>query len=457
MKNNKKCVWFDGKNVYEVSFCNEFLSENPVKFVDGVFYNKNGAVDVRIIEKKIADKLLAQKVQKNFDKKVTALTGALKRICYSPDFEDDAGIAGGNEEAAKTPQGCGAQSNFREIIHLKNGMLTADGTFVPEFRICRNRLNVDYVPSAPKPLRWIAFLTELLEPADILTLQEYIGYCLIHSTKGQSMLFIVGNGGEGKSRIGVVLYHIFKEAAYFGSITELAGDKFLKSNLIGKMLLIDDDMNMEGLKDTSFLKSLATAETPITVQAKGKQGIQVKLNCRTICFSNGMPKSLYDKSEGWERRLMILSTKPVPKDRVNDPFLSEKLIAESEGIFLWALEGLQRFIANNFKFTVSERAKQNITEMKESNCNIISFLKDEQLIKFGDGFECATADLYSGYCYWCNLNGVTILKKESFSLWLKQNHSKYRINYSDYVISHESGKKARGYRGIDTTFRSIIQ
>lgn len=430
----ENCVWFDGKTVYEVSFCEEFLKENPMMYVDGVFYNCNGAVDVQIIEKMISDRLKEKQVQKDFAKKVTSLVNALRRICYAPDF------------------------NVRsDEIHLLNGVLKTDGTFSEEIRICRNRLNVKYNPEAHEPVCWLNFLNELLEPEDIKTLQEFIGYCLIHSTKAQAMLFIVGNGGEGKSRIGVVMYDIFKDAAYFGSITELASHKFLKANLVGKMVLIDDDMNLEGLKDTSFLKSLATSETPLTVQVKGKQGVQVKLKCRTMCFANGTPKSLYDKTDGWERRLIILSAKPVPKDRITDPFLSEKLLGEKEGIFIWGLEGLNRLMSNNFKFTISENAKENIIQMKEDNCNIISFLKDEQLVKFGSELECSTADLYSGYCYWCNLNGVIALKRESFNVWLKQNYHNYNLEYSEKTISHSSQKFARGYKGIDTTFRSVLK
>ncbi|MBR1432567.1 MAG: DNA primase [Ruminiclostridium sp.] len=429
-----KCIWFNGKEVYEVSFCKEFLAAHPMKYVDGVFHNTDGAVDIQTVRKMIADKLLAQQVQKDFAKKVNALTGALQSICYAPDFEGSA-----NE------------------IHLLNGILTTELEFRQgEKKICRNRLNVNYNPTAPEPERWLSFLAELLEPEDIVTLQEYMGYCLIHSTKGQAMLFITGNGGEGKSRIGVVMYSIFGEAAYFGSITDLAGDKFLKANLVGKMVLIDDDMNLEGLKDTSFLKSLATSETPITVQAKGKQGRQVKLICRAMCFSNGAPKSLYDKTDGWERRLIILSAKPVPPDRVNDPFLSEKLIAEKEGIFLWTYRGLLRLIKNDFKFTVSEKSRSNLLQMKEDNCNIIAFLKDEQLIKFGAGLECSTADLYSAYCYWCSLNSVTALKRESFNLWLKNNHRRYNIEYSNNIVNQSSGKKARGYQGIETSYRAYI-
>ena len=51
----------------------------------------------------------------------------------------------------------------------------------------------------------------------------------------------------------------------------------------------------------------------------------------------------------------MLTTKEKPMDRADDPDLAEKMKAEAEGIFLWAFEGLQRLVANNFKFTESDR------------------------------------------------------------------------------------------------------
>ena len=38
---------------------------------------------------------------------------------------------------------------------------------------------VRYDPKSPSPDRWLTFLHELLDDADIPTLQEYLGYCLI--------------------------------------------------------------------------------------------------------------------------------------------------------------------------------------------------------------------------------------------------------------------------------------
>lgn len=51
-------------------------------------------------------------------------------------------------------------------------------------------MNVAYRPDAPAPELWLRFLSELLEPEDIPTLQEYLGYCLLPTTKGQKMLML---------------------------------------------------------------------------------------------------------------------------------------------------------------------------------------------------------------------------------------------------------------------------
>ena len=61
-------------------------------------------------------------------------------------------------------------------------------------------------------------LDSLLYPEDIPTLQEYIGYCLIPSNKGQRMMVIKGSGGEGKSQIGAVLGTLFGSNMKDGSI-----------------------------------------------------------------------------------------------------------------------------------------------------------------------------------------------------------------------------------------------
>ena len=80
-------------------------------------------------------------------------------------------------------------------IHVSNGTYFIDGSFTVVKSYCNNRLTVAYNPDAPTPKKWLQFLSELLQPGDIPTLQEFLGYCLLPTTKGQKMLMLIGKCG----------------------------------------------------------------------------------------------------------------------------------------------------------------------------------------------------------------------------------------------------------------------
>ena len=181
------------------------------------------------------------------------------------------------------------------------------------------------------------------------TLQEFIGYCLIPSNKGQRMMVIKGNGGEGKSQIGAVLSAIFGTNMKDGSIGKISENRFARADLEHILLCVDDDMRMEALRQTNYVKSIVTAQGKMDLERKGKQSYQGWMFARLLAFSNGDLQALYDRSDGFYRRQLVLTTKEKPVGRADDPDLAEKMKAEAEGIFLWAFEGLQRLVANNFK------------------------------------------------------------------------------------------------------------
>ena len=219
--------------------------------------------------------------------------------------------------------------------------------------------------------------------------------------------------------------------------------------------MLDDDMQITALQSTGMIKNMVTCEIPIDVEAKGQQSEQAILYPRFLCLGNGSPKALYDKSDGFARRLLILSTKPKPPDRIDDPYLAEKFIAEKEKIFCWMFDGLKRLIGNNFRFTVSEKTKQNVADVMTDNCNIFEFLKDNSFVTFGEKFETSGVDLYGGYVTWCNRNALTALKKDTFIAWLHSNEAKYGIRY-DSNIADSHNHRVRGFRGIRTSYVPIL-
>ena len=333
-------------------------------------------------------------------------------------------------------------------IHVANGTLFLDGSFfASKDEIVRSRFPVVYNPSAPSPETWLGFLHGLLYEDDIPTLQEYIGYCLIPSNKGQRMMVIKGSGGEGKSQIGTVLSHLFGCNAKDGSVGKVSENRFARADLEHIHLLIDDDMRMEALRQTNYVKSLVTAQGRMDLEKKGKQSYQGWMFARLLAFSNGDLQSLYDRSNGFYRRQLILTTRERPPDRVDDPDIAEKMCCELEGIFLWAFEGLQRLVANHFRFTESVRARSNRETIKQDANNVLLFMEAGDYIRLTPEGKVGSQELYEIYTVWCRENGFSPLKNRSFSEFLIANQKKYSIEHSNN-LTNLVGRRVWGFTGI---------
>lgn len=427
-------MWLAEKEkINEPLFCETLLKDEPLRYINGSFFSTMGEVNENELAAQIYD-TISPYIKSNLGKHTDNIMKALKLKCFSTEI-----VAAPDE------------------IHVMNGVLKTDGTWLPEMRFCAHRINVHYDPAAYDsehyPEHFLNFLHDMFDSEDIITLQEYLGYCLLPLTNAQKALFIIGNGGEGKSCIGVVMQSIFGSSMVTGNFHSLETNRFSRYKLLNKLVMLDDDVQMAALPSTGTIKNLITSRIPVEVEAKGVQSMQAELYARLVCFGNGSPKTLYDKSDGFTRRLIILTTNPVPKGRIPDPNITDKFIAEKDLIFLWMFDGLKRLIANNFRFTISDRTKKNLSDMAAENCNIAEFLDDTEYITFGAYYEVSSNQLYGGYSHWCSENGLTQLKQETFTGWLKSNSEKYHISYSSNIRA--GTRHIRGFKGIKTNYTPI--
>ena len=173
-----------------------------------------------------------------------------------------------------------------------------------------------------------------------------------------------------------------------------------------------------------------------------------------IAFGNGTLQALHDRSYGFFRRQIILEAKDRDPNRVDDPFLAEKLCEEKEGIFLWALEGLHRLIENNYHFTISERTQGNIDAAMADGNNIVEFMKSEGYFRFKADCEASSKDFYMVYKQWCSDNALYALSERSFCSYLKQHANLYNLEATNNVHIG-SGKRVRGFWGIELLQRPI--
>ena len=422
---NQWPVWFNGKAINEAIFCQQFLISHPLAYTDGAFFTVEGRMmDESVLQGEIFD-MLQSCATSSVTKKNGNIIDLLK-------------ITARVEEIV--PQD--------DRIHLANGTLMLDGDFLPyKDQIVRSRFPIQYNPQAGPPERWLRFLGEVLYQEDIPTLQEFIGYCLIPSNKGQRMMIIKGSGGEGKSQIGTVISRLFGCNAKDGSVGKVSENRFARADLEHIHLMIDDDMRMEALKQTNYVKSLVTAQGKMDLEKKNKQSYQGWMYARLLAFSNGDLQALYDRSDGFYRRQLILTTREKPADRVDDPDIARKMCGELEGIFLWAFEGLKRLAANQFHFTESPRAKSNREIVRQDANNLIQFMASEGYIKLWYGQSISSQELYRIYTIWCNENALPALKPRTVSDFLVANQKKYDLEYTNNAVN-PAGRRVRGFKGI---------
>ena len=417
-------IWVDGKSIDEVAFCDSYLLQRPIKCIHNKLYDLNGIVDPEKLKNELYNAIRPYATT-NVAKIVERLKDALMIAAYSPEMPMD-----------------------ETHIHFSNGTYSlTDRSFTPEKVFCLNRLPVRYMPDAPKPEKWLSFLTDLLYPEDIPAFQEFMGYTFIPTNRAQVMMIIIGNGGEGKSRIALILRALHGDNMNLYSIQKLATDRFARADQQGKLLMVDDDMKTDALPDTGILKTIVTLEDKYDLERKNKQSFQGTLYVRILALGNGTLSALYDKSDGFYRRQLVLQVKPKPEDRVDDRSLIDKMIAETEGIMLWCLDGLHRLITQDFEFTVSDRMRKNLDEMKKNDNNIFDFYESSGYIRFEQGTYALSRQLYVAYKKWCDDNLEKPLSERTFSTQLKRDEKRLGIRY-DKNLDASGGKKARGYHGI---------
>lgn len=432
--------WVTKMGINEREFVKDFMRHTPVCYWDGAFHGIHGVVEQEYITHQITTLILPY-VSRNIEKTAHNLLGVLRLYAKIPAPTPDSttipvanGVLHIVETAERDPESEQTSEN-KVSVYLSSHM-----------EIAPYRLPVEFHETTKRPLRWLDFLDSLLVKDDIDTLQEYLGYLLIPTTKAQKMLCIIGRGGEGKSVIGAVLKSILGDSLWFSSIQKIENNRFARADLSGKLCMVDDDMQLNALSSTGILKALVTSNGKFDVERKGRQSTQEDMYCRFLCFGNGMLTALYDRTNGFYRRQMVLRTKPKDKNRVDDPWLIERLIAEREGIFLWMVAGLIRLIEQQYRFTVSDHAKQCMRENYFENNNMEEFLRDSTRVSYGADQQITSKRLCIVYRKWCEDNGVRPVSDQFLIQWLKDNAERFSIFFKKKL--REDGGEYRGFLGM---------
>lgn len=427
-RRNRRPDWVqempNGWRIVDGIFLEEFAEEEGLLFIHGKFYDGDRERSEEELRAKI-QRLIKPYCATNLSNRTKSLLDGLKSECY---FEPPA--PAWNEIHCKN---CTIQITEAGKIRLLE----------PSFSLYR--ASVEYNQSAPTPENFLKFLRELLYEEDIPVLQEYLGYILLPTNKAQKMATLTGRGGEGKSRLGAVLSAILKSVMVTGSVAKLQENRFLFSTLENRLLFFDDDLRTEKLKDTDLIKSLVTAETEMLAERKGKDFYAMHSYAKLLILGNQNVSALFDKSDGFYRRQLLMTCRPKRKDRVDDPFLTQKLLAELPGIFAWMVEGARRLVEHRFVFTPSERITANINQIRYEENTPMAFLEDRGYVRYGPGLCATSQELYNQYVLWCERNAAAAVAKRTFLQVLSDSQEQLNIKRTNKL--QEKGR-VRGYYGV---------
>ena len=246
------------------------------------------------------------------------------------------------------------------------------------------------------------------DPDDITMLCQFTGLCLTRDTRQQKFLILNGEGGTGKSTvIRMIDKMVGSDNISNISLCQLT-QRFAPYGLMGKLLNSCADLEIDALSDVSTLKKVL-GEDSLSAEAKGKDAVSFKSYAKLVFSTNELPIVKSEKTNGFYRRLLILTMNKVPKVTLTHFF---DLIAEEVEDFLRiAVKGLEMMYQDG-RITESSGSIEAVKRLRCDSDTVEAFLH-ERIVKSEDG-RIKKLDLYHQYESFCREMERQSLTKQNF-------------------------------------------
>ena len=152
-----------------------------------------------------------------------------------------------------------------DTLNLQNGFLnimTGEFTEHSSSHLSLTQLPVVYNPEAKCP-NILKFLGEVLQPRDVFTALQIIGYCIYKSAKYEKAIMLYGRSGDNGKGTFIRLIESFVglDNTSHVSLQDLGGDKFASADLYGKMVNTCGDISADKIFRSGIFKMLVSGDT----------------------------------------------------------------------------------------------------------------------------------------------------------------------------------------------------
>ena len=306
-------------------------------------------------------------------------------------------------------------------------------------------VNANFDKTAKCPL-WDKFLERIFDgDKDLIRyVQKVIGYSLTGSTAEQCAFFLYGTGRNGKSTFLDVIRELFGDYArnIQPETIMIKNNNGINSDIArlkGARLVTTVEPN-EGLRLNEGLLKQLTGGDIITARKLYAEEFEFKAEFKLFMATNHKPIIRGTDLGIWRRVHMIPFTVVIPENEV-DRQLTEKLMQELDGIFLWALRGVAMYHKEGLKMPTA--VQQAVDEYKKEMDVVSKFLDECTEKAFAKSVK--ASDLYKIYLQWCDLNTEYKMSNTKFGKEIIQRYEKIRKTDGWYYVGIELHDEFKPY------------
>ena len=243
--------------------------------------------------------------------------------------------------------------------------------------------------------------------------KEYIGYGFYHSYKPfQQILFLHGDGGEGKSTLlGMLINHFYgSENVSAVPPEDLAGDnsRFEPAQLYGKEVNIVSDIAKGYLANTAILKKLSGGEDYTKAEFKGQQNFKFVNHAKMIFSANDLP-TFSETVGGFKDRLKVIEF--INGDTRHNPEWWEQFdfraIDDEHSRFVYQCMKLFMEAKAKHHMTETESMKQAAGEWISENDHFGQFIEEACILTPNDNKGESSTDVVAEYKAFCAKNNYS--------------------------------------------------
>jgi len=270
-----------------------------------------------------------------------------------------------------------------------------------------------------------------------LMLQQFCGYILSSSMLYDKALFLVGDGGNGKSTFVDTISMIIGRDSTSHIDLESLYSTFGMHGLIGKRLNVIEEVH-GNYYQSNKLKKLISGEK-VTIDIKYKPQFSFRPQAKFMFAVNIMPR-VDDTSTATERRICAVVFGNNFRDNPNTQLRSDGglLAQELSGILNWMLEGA-RLLKEKKNFIVTQEQINLLSEYRQENSSVEGFIGE--CLEFGEGQTISARELYTEYKHYCEKDGRKFKANLAFTKEMKAYGHRYRkFQFIPRMHGHETAR-----------------